>query len=179
MRGTRRTIVAAAASLAVVLGVGGVAAATSGHGSHSDDPASGTSTSVHVSATTWSTLIISGARARGAGTCSAQPRPPTTVDRTTTRARPSRRHDLDDDRGRDQPDRRLDHPTTVEPRRRQRGCDHDGRDEDADHDARRRHGRPVSHRGRTATTRPRRSGPGSRGHRRRRRRRRRSHSGRD
>jgi hypothetical protein len=38
-------MVAAAASLAVVLGVGGVAAATSGHGSQSDDPAGETSTS--------------------------------------------------------------------------------------------------------------------------------------
>ena len=36
MRGTRRTIVAAAGSLALVLGVGGVAAATSGHGSRTD-----------------------------------------------------------------------------------------------------------------------------------------------
>jgi hypothetical protein len=34
MRGTRRTIVTAAASFAVVLGVGSVAAATSGNGSH-------------------------------------------------------------------------------------------------------------------------------------------------
>jgi hypothetical protein len=34
MQGTRRTIATAAASFAVVLGVGGVAAATSGHGSH-------------------------------------------------------------------------------------------------------------------------------------------------
>jgi hypothetical protein len=35
MQGTRGTIVTAAASFAVVLGVGSVAAATSGHGSHS------------------------------------------------------------------------------------------------------------------------------------------------
>ena len=48
MRGTRRTIVAATSSLAVVLGLGGVAAATGGHGSHSDDPVAGTSTSVSV-----------------------------------------------------------------------------------------------------------------------------------
>nr|MDP9336997.1 hypothetical protein [Actinomycetota bacterium] len=36
MRGTRRTMVTAAASFAVVLGVGSVAAATSGHGSRPD-----------------------------------------------------------------------------------------------------------------------------------------------
>jgi hypothetical protein len=47
MRGTRRTIVTAAASVAVVLGVGGVAAATSGH-SWSDDPTDSTTTSVSV-----------------------------------------------------------------------------------------------------------------------------------
>ena len=43
MQGTRRTIVTAAASFAVVLGVGSVAAATSGNGSH---PGSTTGTTV-------------------------------------------------------------------------------------------------------------------------------------
>jgi hypothetical protein len=48
MQGTRRTIVTAAASFAVVLGVGGVAAATSGHGSHSpSDPAPSTTGARH------------------------------------------------------------------------------------------------------------------------------------
>jgi hypothetical protein len=61
MRGTRRTIVASAASLAVVLGVGGVAAATSGNGSRADDPVSGTSTSV-TSAT-----VVSAHHQRGTG----------------------------------------------------------------------------------------------------------------
>ncbi len=45
MRGTRRTIVTAAASFAVVLGVGGVAAANGSHGS-SSDPTPSTSTSL-------------------------------------------------------------------------------------------------------------------------------------
>jgi hypothetical protein len=48
MQGTRRTIVTAAASFAIVLGVGGVAAATSGHGSHSpSDPATSTTGERH------------------------------------------------------------------------------------------------------------------------------------
>ena len=49
----------AAASLAVVLGVGGVAAATSGHGSHSDDPAE--------TASSTSAVVVDAHHQRGKG----------------------------------------------------------------------------------------------------------------
>lgn len=51
MHGTRRTIVTVAASFAVVLGVGGVAAATSGNDSHAASPTSPAVAAIHVART--------------------------------------------------------------------------------------------------------------------------------
>ena len=76
MRGTRRTIVTAAASLAVVLGVGGVAAATSGHGSHSDDGAGTTSST--------SAVVASAHDQRGTESRDLKDATSTTVDPSST-----------------------------------------------------------------------------------------------
>jgi hypothetical protein len=129
MRGTRRTIVAAAGGLVLVLGVGGVAAATSGHGSRTDDPRSGTSTTVTRA------HDVDGHRQRGKGPGSRHllGATSTTVpddDTSTT---------VDDDTS-----TTIEHetsstlgsttPTSIEPGD-DNGEHHDGRDEDADHEA--------------------------------------------
>ncbi|MDQ1458965.1 MAG: hypothetical protein QOI08_449 [Actinomycetota bacterium] len=130
MRGTRRTIVASAASLAVVLGVGGVAAATSGNGSRADDPVSGTSTSV-TSAT-----VVSAHHQRGTGmgsrhllgatsTTVADDETSTTVEEATTST--TVEHDTSTTLA-------PTTPTSVEPDDDKDG-DHDAADlEAADHD---------------------------------------------
>jgi hypothetical protein len=122
MRGTRRTIVAAVASLAVVLGVGGVAAATSGHGSQSDDPASETSTSVTGVKPLVKVAEAHDQRGKGPESRHVLGATSTTVDETTSST-------IEDDTG----TTLGSTPTTVDRDDDHQVCDHEG-DKDADHD---------------------------------------------
>ena len=114
-----------------MLGVGGVAAATSGHGSRTDDPASGTSTSVARRA-----HDVDGHRQRGKGPGSRHllAATSTTVaddDTSTTVEDPTTSTTIEHETGSTVGSTT---PTSIEPGD-DNGDHHDARDEDADHEA--------------------------------------------
>ena len=126
MRGTRRTLVTAAASVAVVLGIGGVAAATNGHDTHSVSTAPST--------------VTTAARSHGARLAADDDTSSTTVadDTSTTVADPTPTTTVADDTSTTVGDVTTTTlapttSTTVEPGDHHGLCDHGKRGPDADH----------------------------------------------